>query len=184
MQLNAEVVGQIAQHFISSAQNKRRGKYSIAHDLSPELKLDMERSFAVSKFIINGYGLSVTWGRISDNRERLCKDIAKRLAILSMKKAGEESHITDMFNGISINSVYDTPFGLTVHYHNDIDSKTLMVSETGNPNNVIYASEEAINHQLSISPDLLTSSTDLAEKLMTLFADYILADRVISDIKI
>ncbi|QZA70525.1 hypothetical protein AH04_39 [Erwinia phage AH04] len=184
MLLNSALVKRIEGLLKASLSNIENGKYTIEHDLGPELTIFYVRDTLISHWIINNFYFESSVGSISESRALTCKDIAELLIKLSIAKADQIDNIQDMFNGITTNVEHESPIGLTVKFHCDVDSRRLMISQTANPNNVLYALEEAVNQDMSINPRLMTPSSDFQHRTLSLFSDYLMADLITHDVAI
>lgn len=184
MLLNNKLVEKIAEILVKSLDNIENGSYVIEHDLGAELSIKFVRDYIDAHWVINDHYFVSSVGSISMSKSDTAKDIAAFLIQLAIEKADEVDKIQDMYNGITTNIEYDSVIGLTVKFHCDVDSRRLMIAQTANPNNVLYALEEAVNSEMSISSQLMTSSHSLQVRTLTLFTDYLLADRITHDITI
>lgn len=184
MLLNSALVKKIESLLKASLSNIENGKYTIEHDLGAELTIIFVRDTLVSHWIINDLYFESNIGSISESHAHTCKDIAELLIKLSIAKADQVDNIQDMFNGITTNVEYESVIGLTVKFHCDVDSRRLMILQTTNPNNVLYALEEAVNQNMSINPRLMTPSFDLRHRTLSLFSDYLMADLITHDVAI
>lgn len=184
MLLNSKLVEDIGEVLVKSLDNIKNGSCVIEHDLGPELSIEFVRDFIDARWVINDRYFVSSVGSISISKSDTAKDIAEFLIQLAIEKADEVDKIKDMYNGITTNIEYDSVIGLTVKFHCDVDSRRLMVAQTANPSNVLYALEEAVNSEMSIDSQLMTSSHSLQVRTLTLFADYLLADLITHDVAI
>lgn len=184
MLLNSELVEKIEVLLKASLSNIDNGRYVLEHDLGDELIIIFVRDTFVSHWLFNDFYFESSLGSISESRSQTRRDIANLLIRLSINKADEVDNIQDMFNGITTNIAYDSVIGLTVKFHCDVDSRRLMISQTANPNNSLYALEEAVNQDMSINPQVMTSSSDLQHRTLELFSDYLMADLITHDVAI
>lgn len=184
MLLNNALVEKIEALLVGSLSNIDNGRYVIEHDLGEELVIIFVRDTLISHWNINGLYFESSIGSISESRSQTRQDIARLLIKLSIEKADEVDSIQDMFNGLTTNITYDSVIGLTVKFHCDVDSRRLMISQTANPDNSLYALEEAVNQDMSINPQLMTSSRHLCDRVLSLFADYLMADLITHDVAI
>lgn len=183
MLLNAALVEKINDLLVKSLDNTKEGSYILEHELGDELRIEFVRNafdnhWIINDFYLNGSTLSLT------SKESVNKVIATLLIKTGVVKADESENMINMFNGLTLNASYESIIGLTVKFHCDVDSRRLMVTQTANPNNVLYALEEAVNSEMSIDPQLMTSSNDLHSRTLALFADYLLADLITHDVAI
>lgn len=183
MLLNAALVEKISKLLVKSLDNTKEGSYVLEHNLGDELRIEFVRNDYDSHWVVNNFYLSGSTLSLA-SKENVNKVIGILLIKMAIIKADEEEKILDMFNGITSNISYESIIGLTVKFHCDVDSRRLMVTQTANPNNVLYALEEAVNPEMSIDPQLMTPSIDLRERTTALFGDYLLADLITHDVAI
>lgn len=180
VRLNSDLINRIRAVFINSAETIKKvgGVEIVDQDALPGI------------LVTCGTGVgSNLWFKLDDvfvpleeyelsNPDLGNKVIAVTLGKLIHQRLGLESGISDLLSGFSIWTSFESPFGVEIKYHRDLDGQVLMVQEIGKPNHPIYALEEAVNTDLSISPESITSSSILENRLWHILGDYILADRV------
>jgi hypothetical protein len=180
VRLNSDLINRIRAVFINSAETIKKigGVEIVDQDILPGI------------LVTCGTGVgSNLWFKLDDvfvpleeyelsNPDLGNKVIAVTLGKLIHQRLGLESGISDLLSGFSIWTSFESPFGVEIKYHRDLDGQVLMVQEIGKPNHPIYALEEAVNTDLSISPESITSSSILENRLWHILGDYILADRV------
>ncbi|QYN80052.1 hypothetical protein PQD71_gp159 [Kosakonia phage Kc263] len=179
VRLNSDLINQIRSAFISLAEQAKvmKGSDIVEQELLPGIRITCRSS---------DYNNSV-WFKLDDdvvplepyeldNPDLGNKVIAVTLTKLIHKRLGLENGITDMLAGFSIWTNFESPFGIEIKYHRDLDSQVLLVQEIGNPNRPVYALEEAVNTELSISFENTTPASVLENRIWHLLGDYILAD--------
>lgn len=185
MLLNSELVIKIADLIEGSlSEHHDNGVYAIEHDLGPEIEIVFHRDHFQSHWTINGQFFDTLRWDYGQPKEPLYADLATLLITLVLEKNEEIETFENLLTGITISVSHDSIIGLTVKCDSDVDRRTMMVHQTANPNNVLYAFEEAVNQELSISPELLTQPRQIADKIMKLFADYLMADLITHDVTI
>jgi hypothetical protein len=180
MLLNAALVEKISGALLASLTNIENGSYIIDAGVGEELTIKFVRNTLDAHWVINDFYFDKDIYSIPNTQ--IHHAVAELLIKLAVDKADEAGNIEDMFNGITTNVSHDSVIGLTVKFHCDVDSRRLMIAQTANPNNVLYALEEAANTELSIDPELMTSSHELMRRTLKLFGDYLLADLITHDI--
>lgn len=185
MLLNSELVIKIGDLLEGSlSQHHDIGTYTIEHDLGPEIEIVFHRDYLQSHWTINGQLFdSLNWD-YGKPKEPLYAALARRLITLVLEKNEEIETFENLLTGTTISISHESIIGLTVKCDSDVDRRTLMVHQTATPNNVLYAFEEAVNQELSISPELLTQPHQIANKILRLFSDYLMADLITHDIAI
>lgn len=185
MQLNSELVIKIADLIEGSlSEHHDNGTYTIEHDLGPEIEIVFHRDYFQSHWTINGHEFNSLRWDYGEPKEPLWSDLAALFITLVLEKNEEIETFENLLTGTTINVSHESIIGLTVKCDSDVDRRTLMVHQTATPNNVLYAFEEAVNQELSISPELLTQPTRIANKIMRLFSDYLMADLITHDVTI
>lgn len=183
MLLNNELVIKFADLFISRISGPSPSIGPIEHDLGNEITLTMDNQLLWWQPVINGTLIDVV--DVNDFEiENIRVDIAKTLIQLVLMKHDETEILQDLTTGVTTNISHDFVIGLTVKCDIDVDRKTLMVCQTANPNNVLYAFEEAVNMDLSMSHELLTHPSHITSKIERLFSDYLMADMITHDVAI
>lgn len=185
MLLNSELVVKIADLIEESlSQDRDNGVYTIEHDLGPEIEIVFHRNYLRSHWTINGQFFDALHWDYGQPKEPLYADLSTLLITLVLEKNEEIETFENLLTGTTINVSHDFIIGLTVKCDNDVDRWTLMVHQTATPDNVLYAFEEAVNQELSISPELLTQPHQIINRIMKLFSDYLMADLITHDVAI
>lgn len=181
VRLNAELINQIRLAFISNAEaiKNGRGVSIINQDLIPGILITCEKSSFSDAMWFKLDEETVPLESYELNNPDLGnKVIAVVFGKLIHKRLDLENAVADLLAGFSIWTSFESPFGVEVKYHRDLDGQVLLISEVGKPNHPIYALEEAVNTELSISPENITSASVLENRIWHILGDYILADRV------
>lgn len=181
VRLNSDLIDRIRSAFISLAEQAKvmKGTDLVEQDLLPDIRITCSSSGYTDNvsFMLDDDVVPLERYEL-DNPDLGNKVIAVTLAKLIHKRLGLGDGVTDMLAGFSIWTSFESPFGIEVKYHRDLDSQVLLVQETGNPNRPVYALEEAVNTELSISFENTTPASVLENRIWHLLGDYILADLV------
>jgi hypothetical protein len=125
---------------------------------------------------LNGFSLGLRVDEINNKNNEHAVGIVIAKAIHDKCETIEK--LSDLLKGLSLYQPLETKLGLTIHYNNDIHHHALMIQETAGDKRTVFAFEEGVNAEISMTPELLTDPTALKMKVMKVMGDYIMADLV------
>lgn len=178
VQLDSELVNNLRILFTENSVTMGAAKFlRVEQTLLPNLQVEIKQYPGQYDFYINSEYVPLKRYEL-DNHDLANKVIAVILAKVIHTHLDVMDNFRDMLAGISMWNSFESPLGIEVKYHKDLDGQRLLVLEKQNPQHPIYALEEAVNTDLSVSPECMTTTSILENRLWHLFGDFIMADRV------
>lgn len=178
VKLDSELVSKLRALFMESSINMGSDKFlRVEQNLLPNVNVEIKQYPGQYDFYINSEYIPLKRYEL-DNHNLAHNVIAVILAKVIHNRQDIMDDFRDMLAGFSMWNSFESPLGIEVKYHKDLDGQRLLLIEKEKPNNPIYALEEAVNVNLSVNPECLTPVSTLENRIWHLFGDFIMTDRV------